>query len=101
MATYEELIAQRDELDRQIEAARHAEQAAAIETVKKLVKQFRFTAEECGFKLQKLAVKQKQGVPIKFRGPTGETWSGRGRPPGWLVALEGQGSSRAEFKVNI
>ena len=27
-------------------------------------------------------------VPAKFRGPNGEEWSGRGRPPSWLTALE-------------
>ncbi len=27
-------------------------------------------------------------APIKFRGPNGETWSGRGLAPRWLAALE-------------
>lgn len=100
MPTYEELIAQRQELDRQIEAARRAEKAAAIETARKLVEQFQLTAEECGFATQKNArTKQKRGVPVKFRGPNGEAWSGRGRAPAWLAALEGQGVSREKFRV--
>lgn len=38
-------------------------------------------------------------VPVKFRGPSGETWSGRGRMPKWLQALEAEGKSRADFAV--
>src|ERR671917_922253 len=36
----------------------------------------------------------------KFRNPeTGEEWSGRGRPPRWLAALEAEGRSRQELAV--
>ena len=35
----------------------------------------------------------------KYRGPGGETWSGRGRTPRWLTALEAEGRSRTEFAV--
>lgn len=38
-------------------------------------------------------------VPAKFRGPNGETWSGRGRMPKWLQALEAEGKSRKDFAV--
>ncbi|HEV7264161.1 MAG TPA: H-NS histone family protein [Falsiroseomonas sp.] len=38
-------------------------------------------------------------VPVKFRGPNGETWSGRGRMPKWLQALEAEGKSRDEYAV--
>lgn len=99
MSTYEELIAQRDELDRQINAARHAAQSEAIETVKSLVKQFQLSAEDCGFKQQKGAAKAKQAAAVKFRGPNGETWAGRGRTPAWLSALESEGSLRENFKT--
>ncbi len=100
MTSYEALVAQRDELDRQIEAARSAAQASAIETIKGLVTQFGLTAEACGFKSPKPAVKAKQVVAAKYRGPNGETWSGRGRPPSWLAALETQGASRETYRIN-
>lgn len=38
-------------------------------------------------------------VPVQFRGPNGEEWSGRGRLPRWLTALEAEGRSRDEFRV--
>jgi len=42
----------------------------------------------------------KKPVAPKFRnGKTGETWSGRGRTPRWLAALEAQGRSREDYRV--
>ncbi len=38
-------------------------------------------------------------VPAKYQGPNGETWSGRGRIPKWLHALEARGRSRNEFAI--
>jgi DNA-binding protein H-NS len=39
-------------------------------------------------------------VPVKFRNAeSGDTWTGRGRTPKWLAALEAAGRSRDEFKV--
>ena len=35
----------------------------------------------------------------KFRGPSGEEWSGRGRTPNWLAALEAEGRGREEFLI--
>lgn len=39
-------------------------------------------------------------VAPKFRGPNGETWSGRGLMPRWLAALVAQGRAKEEFAVN-
>ncbi len=36
-------------------------------------------------------------VAPKFRGPDGETWSGRGLMPRWLSALIAQGRTKDEF----
>ncbi len=35
----------------------------------------------------------------KYRGPHGKEWSGRGRMPNWLAALEAEGRGREEFLV--
>ena len=37
--------------------------------------------------------------PAKYRGPNGEEWSGRGRMPNWLAALEAEGQGREEFLI--
>ena len=38
-------------------------------------------------------------VAPKFRGPLGESWSGRGLMPRWLSALVAQGKSKDDFAV--
>lgn len=39
-------------------------------------------------------------LPPRYRDPaTGATWSGRGRPPRWIVAAEAEGKSRDEFLI--
>lgn len=35
----------------------------------------------------------------KYRGPNGETWSGRGLTPRWLSALVAQGRAKEEFAI--
>ena len=41
----------------------------------------------------------KVAAPVKYRSPSGETWSGRGHRPTWLRTLEEAGHSREEFLV--
>ena len=42
---------------------------------------------------------KKPPVAAKFRGPNGETWSGRGLMPRWLSALVAQGQSKENFAI--
>ena len=43
--------------------------------------------------------KASNPVPAKFRGPQGESWSGRGLMPRWLSALVAQGQSKETFAI--
>ena len=38
-------------------------------------------------------------VPPKYRGPSGETWAGRGEKPRWLVAIKG-GKKLDDFLID-
>lgn len=38
-------------------------------------------------------------VAAKYRGPNGETWSGRGLKPRWLTALLAEGRQKEEFVI--
>lgn len=38
-------------------------------------------------------------VAAKYRGPNGEEWTGRGRRPKWLSALEAEGHSLDEYRI--
>ena len=50
-------------------------------------------------KAAKTSKKATVAVAAKFRGPNGETWSGRGLTPKWLAALVAQGRTKAEFSI--
>ena len=45
------------------------------------------------------ALKGKK-VPPKYRGPSGETWAGRGAKPRWLVAAIKGGKKSDDFLID-
>ena len=51
-------------------------------------------------KAPKAAKKASSPVAAKYRGPNGETWSGRGLTPRWLSTLIAQGQSKEAFAIN-
>ena len=51
-------------------------------------------------KAPRAAKKATTPVAAKYRGPNGETWSGRGLTPKWLAALIAQGQSKDAFAIN-
>jgi DNA-binding protein H-NS len=64
----------------------------------------RKTSKASGSALTKAAAKppsKKAGsvVGAKFKGPNGESWSGRGLTPRWLSALVASGRSKEEFAI--
>lgn len=106
MATYKELLAQREALEIEIKSAMQAEKTAAIEKVRMLVAEFGLTEGDCGFSGKRAKPGKSSGnsakrtVSVKYVGPEGAAWSGRGRTPKWITELEAQGRSRSEFLAN-
>jgi DNA-binding protein H-NS len=43
---------------------------------------------------------ERPPLAAKYRSPTGEEWSGRGRMPKWLQAAEAEGRSRDDFLID-
>lgn len=86
MSTYADLLAQKEALDKQIETARRAEAARALESIRQMVQEFGFTAQQV---FPWTAKAQKKKVAAKYYDPSsGATWSGRGRPPKWIDEKE-------------
>jgi DNA-binding protein H-NS len=50
-------------------------------------------------KTTKPAKKAGVAVAAKYRGPSGESWSGRGLTPRWLAGLLAQGRTKEEFAI--
>lgn len=98
MASYKELVAQAEKLMRQAEAARKAEITTAVGEIKAKMTEYGITLADLGCSAK--GAKSRKAVAAKYRNPANnETWSGRGRVPRWLVALEGAGRKREEFAV--
>jgi DNA-binding protein H-NS len=91
MASYQELIAQREQLDRQIKEAIEREKAEGIAKVKALIDQYGLSVNDVFSK--RSGGKSAGGkVAAKYKNPTtGETWTGRGKAPKWI---DGQDRSR-------
>lgn len=98
MASYKELKAKAEDLMRQAEAARKAETTAVIAEIKKKMADYGLSLADLGGDAKKAKV--RKAVAAKYRNPAGdETWSGRGRVPKWLAAMEAAGRKREEFFV--
>jgi DNA-binding protein H-NS len=99
------------DLDKVIAAAQRQREAKRESGKRELIEEFRARAEALGLSLGELAAGSSktggrpagkkppaQSPAVKYRNPgTGETWSGKGRPPKWLTLAEQQGRGREEF----
>ena len=81
MATLEDLIRQKQELEKEIEEVTRRERINAINTCRELIQKFDLQPAEIGLK----KLMRKGAMIPKFMGPKGETWTGRGRKPIWLL----------------
>lgn len=105
MTSYQQLLAQKEELDRQIAKAQKAESADALSTVRRLIKEFGFTAQQ----VFPWEADIKPKVAVKYYDPnTGSKWTGRGKPPKWIAGkdyaqflLPEQQPAQAETKPEI
>ena len=57
------------------------------------------TAKAAGTKRKTAVRKTGKVVAAKYRGPNGETWSGRGLMPKWMSALVAQGKTKEDFAI--
>lgn len=106
MATYQNLLSQKASLDRKIATARKREVASVVKQINALIEQYQLQPSELTFAAKGASAgraaakpKAKPGrkakttgpAPAKYRNPqTGDTWSGRGRSPKWVVGEKSQ-----------
>ena len=102
MPTIQELLAQKAELEQQIQALSSAARADAIAQVKALMAQHGLTAADLaggGGTAAKRGGKPGSKVAAKYGDADGNTWSGRGLQPKWLKAAIASGTALADFAV--
>jgi DNA-binding protein H-NS len=97
MANLQELLAQREALEKQIAEQRKSEMDTALNKVRELVKEFGLTESDVFGKNKPTTSSKAAGKKVapKYRDPaTGNTWTGRGIAPKWL-----QGKDKAQFLI--
>lgn len=97
MSQYADLKAQIAKLQAQADEARRTEVDNVVADIRQKIAEYGLTAQDLGF-----AVAAKRGrppkkapLPAKYQDPkSGNTWSGRGKPPKWIV-----GKNRERFLI--
>jgi len=97
-------------LQKQAKALNVKRRAPVIASIVRSMREYDITVEEITRALGKKPVKSaskpagsaaaKRPVPVKYRHPkTGETWTGRGKAPRWIVQAEAGGKQRSDYLV--
>ncbi|HEX7682289.1 MAG TPA: H-NS histone family protein [Trinickia sp.] len=97
MSQYAELKAQIAKLQEQADEARRKEVTNVIAEIKQKIAEFGLSAHDLGFAeaARRGRPPKKAPLPPKYQDPkTGKTWSGRGKPPTWIV-----GKNRDRFLI--
>jgi DNA-binding protein H-NS len=66
----------------------------------KLIEQLESIAVVGGTRIGRSGALKGRKVPAKYRGPSGETWAGRGARPRWLVAAIKDGKKLDDFLID-
>lgn len=94
MTSYKDLQAKIAELQARAEEARYKELDGAISQIKSLMQEYDISLEDLAGKSKKKTGAKKAPANVQFQDESGNTWSGRGRMPGWL-----QGKDKEQFRV--
>lgn len=113
--TYQALQAQIKRLQDKAESVRLKQRQPVIATILRSMHDYSITLDElkaamakgtpmgkksAGRAASKTAAKTARQVAPKYRHPeSGDTWTGRGKPPRWLVAAEASGATRDSFLI--
>lgn len=102
MTSYKELQDQIAKLQAEAEQVRKNEIADVITDIRNKMAEFGITLKDLG-PVAKSKGRRKAATsasPAKYRNPaTGETWTGKGRRPRWIVEAENQGKGPDAFLI--
>ncbi len=96
-ASYKDLLKEREALEHRIKDARRRELSTAVARVRELVAEFGLQPQDVfpTGRSPRAAAEPGTKVAPKYRNPaTGQTWTGRGKPPRWI-----QNQSREQFAI--
>lgn len=99
MSQLDELIAQRDALQRQIDVLEADRRAALIARAHDALKALGVSAADLVPSRVGRKARSRAPAPVRYRDGIGNTWTGRGKQPVWLRAALAQGRSLGDFLV--
>lgn len=104
MATLQELLAQRAEIEKKIADVQREERTMAINKVRQMMAEFGLTAADIAGKPAAVrspgSGKSTGKVAAKYRNAqTGDSWTGRGLQPKWLKAALADGAKLEDFAL--
>ena len=95
MASYQELLAQKEALEKQIIEAKAREKSEGVAKAKAIIEQYGLSASDLFTRKASGAGSRGGKVAAKYRNSaTGETWTGRGKAPKWI-----QGQDRNKYAI--
>ena len=106
MSTYQELKAQAEELLKKAEEVRAQEIQGAIADIRKKMADFGLTirdiapnAGSIGSGVRRASSSKGAKAKAKYQDQMGNSWSGRGKRPKWLVQALAGGRQIEEFRI--
>jgi len=85
MSNIAELIAQKEQIEQQIKELRKGQRQEAITKACAIIVEYDLSVDDVFSKSAKLTAGTRRKAAPKYRDPlSGNTWTGRGRPPRWL-----------------
>jgi DNA-binding protein H-NS len=107
MQSLDEIQTQIAHLQAQADQMKREQRAEALEIVRKHIRAYDLTAEDCGFEAPKAKGKAKatkvkavKDTSTGYRGPNGEHWKGgKGPRPLWVKAIMEAGEDLETYRV--
>jgi len=100
MANLNDLLAQKAELEKQIESVQKEARSDAVAKVRALMDEYGLTTADLSMRTVPRKATKGGKVAAKYRNAaTGDSWSGRGLQPKWLKAALATGRTIEEFAV--
>ena len=98
----QEIEKQINKLQRKMRTLHTRQRRPIITSIIRSMMEYEITPEEIVEAYEKRDQRSKTSstAPARFKNPsTGDTWTGRGRPPRWITEAEEQGRNRNQFLI--
>lgn len=94
LKTVSEINAEISRLQRQAEVIKRKTRQNVLADIIRTMRENDLTMDEIAQAFRRPSVKPSASPTVKYKHPSGATWSGRGRTPSWVKAVEAAGESR-------